>query len=207
MSDLTLYNAVRDQIQTGDWIGWKTPKLLGFGIRFWQRFWYGLKEPINHVAIVKKQQMGGQERVFILESMGHGLQLRLLSERLFDAKGEAYLYKLKPLYDPMRPTIGLCIDARIDRLEEIDDEYDLKGCLANWRQRAPKNGSDYYCSEMAYIIHEEACGKYYELCQGRGPAKAIMRDLLAANKYLCGASPMPGDTPKLGFFEEKGRIL
>src|SRR3989304_6294067 len=100
MNDLSRYRLARDQISTGDWLGWKSnftlSQKIGLPIRLWQRLWYRLKEPINHISLVVRREFCGAQRVFMLESTQtdeyNGLRLRLVSERLQAFSGEVFWY-------------------------------------------------------------------------------------------------------------------
>lgn len=207
MNKLDKYQAVRDQMKTGGWIGWKSyfcpGQLIGLPIRIWQRFRYGLTEPINHIALLVRKEFEGHERNFILESTVtdeySGIRLRLLSERLHVFKGEVFWYALRPELDVISPFLDTVLHNVLDRMEDEQIEYDTPGCLGNVWSRSEKNSANYYCSEAGYMLLEDAAW-----LSGDYIAREYFRK---ANVYLKGMAPMPGDAPNLGIFRKGVLIL
>lgn len=213
-NDLSQYQAVRDRMMTGDWIGWKSnftwEQKVGLPIRIWQRLRYGLKEPINHVSLLIRKEFEGDMRNFILESTVtdefNGLRLRLLSERLQAFNGEVFWYSLRSDLCPIRLCLDNVLHDIIDRMEAAQIEYDSMGCLGNVFRRSPKSEANYYCSENGYMLLEEAARRFASDCPG-SDALIIMDLFTKANQRLGGMAPMPGDAPELGIFNERKQIL
>jgi len=97
MKDLSLYNAVKDKIQTGDLINIKSNTMLGASIRFMsrkERRQYEIDHDINvnHSMGVLRLPLLEEDHRFIPESLEDGPVLHILSERLDLLDGEAWWY-------------------------------------------------------------------------------------------------------------------
>lgn len=102
MNDLTQYNKVRDQMQTGDLLLWRSFSLLGSLIRDFS------KAPVNHASLIIRIEPyeGSEQRRFIAEALEHGVVLNLLSKRLGEEEGEAWWYPLNDVWAQRRTQIG-----------------------------------------------------------------------------------------------------
>jgi len=99
MNDLTLYNQVKDKMQTGDPIQWRSNSVLGYGIRkvtAKDRRQYEVDNDIdvNHTAGVIRLKEYEEGRRFISESLEKGPELHYLSERLESFDGQVWWYPL-----------------------------------------------------------------------------------------------------------------
>jgi len=101
MNDLTMYNAVKDQMKTGDPIQWNSSSLLGSTIRMATRkrrrpLEIDLGIDVNHTSGVLRIPLyeGAEERRYLPESLENGPSLNLLSNRLEEFDGEAWWYPI-----------------------------------------------------------------------------------------------------------------
>jgi hypothetical protein len=213
MNDLSVYNSVKGQIKTGDWIGWKSSftlgQTIGLPIRIWQWLRYGLKEPVNHISLAVSMLFEGKIRRFILESTVtdefNGVRLRLLSERLQGFSGEVFWYELMPQLDCIRPCLDNVLQELLDQMENAPIKYDATGCVGNLWSRSEKNEASYYCSEAGYMLLEDAATRFVKTTQDG--CTAVKEIFEKANRYLGGMAPMPGDAPNLGLFLNHIKIL
>ncbi len=102
MKDLSRYLEVRDRMMTGDLIQFNSSSLLGSSIRAMTRgnrrqYEVDNKIDVNHTAgVIRIPMYEGREeaRRFLPESLEGGPALHILSRRLEDFDGEAWLYLL-----------------------------------------------------------------------------------------------------------------
>ncbi len=140
MLNLKVYEIARDLTKTGDLVQWHSDSLLGAGIRLRKG---GV---INHTSIIIRlaEYEGKDRRVFTLEALEHGVVLNLLSRRLADYDGDAYLLRLKDKFDPLRGDMGeralACVGIPYDYLGII------KECFGN----AQMGLDQLFCSETAW---------------------------------------------------------
>ena len=94
MKELKTYLKYRNQLQTGDCILWQSKSIIGWLIR---RF---SKANVNHASLVisMEQYEGLINRRFLLEALGPGIVLRLLSRRLMKFSGKVWWYPLQDKY-------------------------------------------------------------------------------------------------------------
>jgi hypothetical protein len=133
------------------------------------------------------------DRVFILEAMEFGLQLRALSDRLMRFNGEAWHLPLKDAFDPVRHKIGRSGLYAVGK----GVKYDYRGCIfGNIKDRAPKEYSKLFCSEFWYMCIESVSNDQDDL---RSAVKL-------ANSHLHNEAPTPADVPFLGLTKEPVKI-
>jgi len=104
------------------------------------------------------------DRVFLVESLVTGAEMRLLSWRLEDAKGQAWIYQPAGLSGEMRNQVreqALMMTARAVR-------YDYAGLFKNILGRVSEDANRVFCSELVGILWEE-CG----LKRKKGAPKGI----------------------------------
>jgi hypothetical protein len=144
MNDLTLYNAVKAKMDTGDLLQWRTEGIIGAAIR-----WRTLSN-VNHSSLVLNfsQYAGAECRRFTTEARGHGVGLNMLSARLAYHKGEVWWYPLDTGKCPVkRENIG-------DRaLSYIGHPYDFKSILKLCMGRVSSEASELFCSEYCAICY------------------------------------------------------
>jgi hypothetical protein len=141
MGDLKLYNAVKDQMQTGDIILWHSNSLLGALIREFS------DAQFNHASLVIRIQAyeGTEGRRFLAEELRHGAVLTLLSKRLVETDGEAYWYPLNDDMAKNRAKIGE------NALKWIATPYNYEE-LVELAIKQCKTGTDaMICSEYCFV--------------------------------------------------------
>jgi hypothetical protein len=140
--DLTTYNKIRDTLQTGDLIQWRSDTLLGSAIRY---FSHG---PVNHSGLVVRLDdfKGMSDRVWTLEAMD-GIELHRLSRRLKEFKGDVWIYPLKDEYDNLRSLIA-CWAA-----EKEGTPYDFGSLFRNVLGKVNADARRLFCSEYAYLAY------------------------------------------------------
>ncbi|MBN1830276.1 MAG: hypothetical protein JW884_14180 [Deltaproteobacteria bacterium] len=147
-NDLTKYNAVRDDLHTGDVITFAGSGLVSLVIR--------LATQRSHVALVVRLRdyEGDEKRRFILEANGiHGISLHLLSSRLREYSGKAWWLQLREEFSPVRPYIGTWAFA------QIGTSYDYPGLFLNALGRVSDNARAYFCSEYAWLAIRQGMSK------------------------------------------------
>jgi hypothetical protein len=163
MNDLTAYNKVRDQMQTGDLLLWRSHSLLGLLIREFS------DAPVNHASLIMRIEPyeGSEGRRFIAEALEHGVVLNLLSKRLAEEDGEAWWYPLDDEWAKKRQGIG-------ERaLKFMGTPYDY-GALCELAIDKVKAGTDkMICSELYF----ESLGYVGDIpTPGQLPSLGIFKD-------------------------------
>lgn len=162
---LELYEQYRDQMKTGDMIGWHGNSLIGAGIRL-KTVPKGVPRDsplsISHVSGVLrlKEYEGLARRVFINEALEHGTVLNLLSKRLTEFKGSVWWYPLKRSWDAERKAIG-------ERaLQYIGIKYDYKSIVEQIFGSVSVDVKKLFCSEYYYFSlgFSGKAPNPYELC-------------------------------------------
>ena len=102
MNDLSAYEKVKAEMETGDLLLWRSYSLLGLLIREFS------KAPVNHASLIMRIEPyeGSEGRRFIAEALEHGVVLNLLSKRLAEEEGEAWWYPLNDEWALKRGQIG-----------------------------------------------------------------------------------------------------
>ncbi len=140
MNDLSVYNSVRDLMQTGDLILWRSHSLLGILIREFS------KAPVNHASLIMRIEPyeGSEGRRFIAEALEHGIVLNLLSKRLTDTDGEAWWYPLNDEWAKKRQEIG-------ERgLKYMGTPYDYDALLKLAMTKVKAQTDEMVCSEFYF---------------------------------------------------------
>lgn len=137
MNNLDLYYEVREDIKTGDHLGWKSDGIIGQIIRTFT------SDTINHSEIVVRLNYKGLEkRRYNIGALLNGVSLHMLSRQLEDYNGEVYWYPLKDEYNIYRPLIASFI------LNKIDIQYDFYNLFKNVFGRVSSEMSKLFCSEV-----------------------------------------------------------
>jgi len=141
-----LYENVRDIIQTGDLLQWRSATALGWLIRKFS------KAKDNHTggAVLFKEYQGKERRRFTLEALEHGYVLNLLSRRLGSHKGECYWHALKPEFRIFRVPIG------IEMLKFCGVPYDYGSLFRQVFGHVSANARNLFCSEAIYLACRDA---------------------------------------------------
>ena len=166
------YEDMRPKIQTGDAILWKGEGLISKLIMLWT--------PYSHASLVVRlrEYEGLKKRVFLVEALNDGLELRLLSERLKEA-GKAYWLSVGM-------TTAEVLKSREHALVECARAvpYDYQSLFKNIFGRVSNDARQYFCSEFVWINWIQS---------GRIPPEKMKL-----------AAPRPGDLPGLiGRVEER----
>lgn len=146
---LLLYEVVRDQLKTGDCLGWHSDSLIGKAIR-WKTVPSSVPDDsplnINHVSSIirLKEYEGLQRRVFITEALEHGTVLNMLSKRLEEFKGKVFWYPLKDTWNVERQAIGERL------LQYIGIEYDYRSIVEQIFGSVSIDVKKLFCSEYVY---------------------------------------------------------
>ena len=141
MNDLTIYNAVKVQMRTGDLLLWRSRSLLGAVIRYFS------KATVNHAGLVMRfsEYEGNDNRRFTTEALEHGIVLNLLSRSLEEYDGEVWWYPLMDGWD--RTVIGNRM------LEYIGVPYDYGSLLRNAFGKVTADARRLFCSEYAFLCY------------------------------------------------------
>ena len=169
-----MYMQVRHAFKTGDAILWQSRSIVGWLIRKFS------KGNVNHASLVLKidQYNDLKDRRFLLEALGSGIVLRLLSRRLMNFSGKVWWLPLKDEYNANRDRIGEWA------LLQVGIPYDYKSLFKQMIGRVSADMKELFCSEYCFIGWKEAG---IEL-KGK-------------------IAPRPGDIPKLSIFKKAIRIL
>jgi len=145
MNDLSVYNSVKDRMQTGDLLQWKSNSLLGWAIR-WKT-----GSNVNHSCLVLRfhEYEDAVGRRFTTEALEHGWVLNLLSRRLEQFDGEVWWYPLKEEFGIPAKRIIIAQNA----LDFIGTPYDYKSIVKQLFGRVSADAKDLFCSEGVYICY------------------------------------------------------
>lgn len=169
------YTQVRERIRTGDAVLWRSRGFLPSLIRIWSDY--------THASLVVRldEYAGLHHRVFLIEALNRGLTLTLLSKRLAETAGGAWLFQPEGLDDDQ--IAKLRVSALVNAARQV--RYDFKGLVANMLGRVSMDARRYFCSE--HVWHE------WDL------AGVLMPDVLTDTgfrQHERGKAPRPGDIPR-----------
>ena len=184
MDKLTVYNGMRDQLQTGDCLLWGSNTILGWLIR---KFTHA---EVNHASVVVVLFDGTpQKRIYHVEALEKGPDLKCLSNVLRKYKGKVWWYPLKKEFDSYRFDMGV----RALDFEAEDIGYDYWTLICNAWQHVKAAANKVICSEVWYFAVKSA---------------VPLLDLYwTGDKSLLGKAPTPADIPKFDVFKFGMRIL
>ena len=143
------YESVREKMASGDVILWKGNGLISWLIRRFTEF--------SHASLVLrlKEFRGLKDRRFLVEALGSGVDLRLLSRRLRGYDGEAWWFPLKSEYREKRSAIVAWA------LNQVGKPYDYGSLFKNILGRVNEDVNAYFCSELVFSSFKHAglvCG-------------------------------------------------
>ena len=141
---LRKYDLCRPKIQTGDVIEFRSPTLIGGLIRMIT------KKTVNHTAKVIRFDRYDPDRVYLLEALGHGVVLNLLSRRLTEFKGLVWWLPLKSDFNEARCLIGR------HALKCTGLPYDYPSICRQMFKRVSTDADRFFCSEFAYFADVSA---------------------------------------------------
>ncbi len=189
---LARYNEVKDEMETGDLLQWKTNTWLMAVYRFL------ISSKVNHSSLILRlrEYEAIDGRRFTTEAkMVRGTVLNLLSRQLEHHNGEVWWYRLNRDWGrENRKKIGE------ELLKLIGRPYDYRAVLkstlymilrenfgrvfSNMPARLPEDADNLFCSEYCYMAYE-ATGK----------------------PLLMKGAPHPRDIVKLGIFDKIEKIF
>jgi hypothetical protein len=143
MNDLAKYNAVKDQMKTGDLLSWHSDSLIGWAIRAKTGSVY------NHSSLVIRlaEYEGLERRRFTHEALEHGVVLNLLSRRLESFAGECWWFPLKDEWAKIRQVIG-------ERaLSYTGIPYDYQAIADQLVTNVQADAAQMFCSEMCFMAY------------------------------------------------------
>lgn len=150
---LPLYEEQIRNMRSCDLIEWQSHTAIGYAIRFFTR------QRVNHSSILLRMDRAGlEDRRFVIEALGGGLELRLMGERLRSYKGRVWWY-------PLKRNLGLpeCIQDMVNWAivqTAMGKGYDYGSLLSNMFGRVSVDGAAWFCSE-AYTAMLQV-GKLYD---------------------------------------------
>uniref|UniRef100_A0A6M3LB88 Putative peptidase n=1 Tax=viral metagenome TaxID=1070528 RepID=A0A6M3LB88_9ZZZZ len=142
-----MYKHIRDKINSGDIIEWRSASPLGSIIRFFTR------QKVNHssLCICLPQYKDWKEpHKFILEANPGGIELQLLSRRLQEFKGSAWWLKLKVGTEKTKEAIESWA------LPQVGVKYDYGSLFKNAIGRVSADSRKFFCSEFCYLALQHA---------------------------------------------------
>jgi hypothetical protein len=168
-NDLQRYYDLRHTIKTGSAILWKGKGAISWMIRRWSNFSHAslIIRPERYVDVFK-------DRVFLIEALSTGLVPRLLSERLADYDGEAWLFTPNVIEGEdhancvLRQAITQCA---------LGIRYDYASLFKNMIGRVSRDADRFFCSEFVDYV--------WSVC-----------DIKRKKDKLFKKAPRPGDIPK-----------
>jgi hypothetical protein len=162
---LCSYAAIRPWLATGTVILWRGDDLLGRTIRLFTEF--------SHASLaVRGLDPSDAERVFLVEALATGLELRILSERVRGYRGRVFAWRPASLPEDVQRRV------KSFALKECGRgvPYDYAGLFANMLGHVSEGWRRFFCSEFA--------------------AKALEQAGIARRpRYRNGYAARPGDIP------------
>lgn len=141
MNDLTLYNAVRPFIKTGDFLDWDSHTPLGETI---QAFTGG---DGNHGCLVDRMSGLAGDRLYTLEALGGPFRPYYLSLRLQEHRGRVWWYPLCDAWDTIEIRTRICRDM----YAQIGKGYDYPALLINAIRKVSADDSLLFCYEAVFM--------------------------------------------------------
>jgi hypothetical protein len=145
VNDLKIYNSVKDQMLTGDGLGFANTGLVSWAI-MWKT--NGDVDPSNPIklshwgGLVRAGIYEGEEsRRYTIEAMSIGFYPDILSNYIKEYPGHIYWYALKDEWQPYRDKIGAQI------LSMIGTKYDWLGVAKQLIAKTSADARRLFCSE------------------------------------------------------------
>lgn len=140
-NNLSKYEAVKDEMKSGDLIQWGAHNLLGTVI---QGFTHS---NVSHSSLVIRlaEYEGTERRRFTTEALGRGVMLNLLSKRLENHNGRAWWYPLQDEWNDKRQGIGE------KALSFIGVPYDFGSVVKFLFAAVSANALRLFCSELCFV--------------------------------------------------------
>lgn len=145
MNDLTIYNKVKEAMQTGDGLGFQNTGLISKMI-MWKTKGDGPIALSHWGGLIRAGAYEGAEcRRYTIEAMDSGFYPDILSNYIKDYPGHIYWYPLKPEWDEYRTKIGEGI------LSMVGTKYDWLSVASQLLIKASANARRLFCSEAWQI--------------------------------------------------------
>lgn len=143
LNSLDLYDAVKDQMETGDMILWSHDSIVGDLIEFFS------KSDKSHASAVIRfnEYEGAERRRFNIEATGEGTHVDLLSNALKEYDGEAWWYPLIDTWQNKRRQIGENV------LTYLGTPYDFSGVGRQAYEQVGADTSKLWCSELLFVSY------------------------------------------------------
>jgi uncharacterized protein YycO len=147
-------------MQSGDCILWQGDGLIAKAIRLFSTH--------SHASAVIRLQ-DSPDKVFVVEAVATGLELRALRRRIEGYKGKVFLFQPRFMEEEQRRRFAeFCIDELAQ-----DKRYDWSGLFRNIGGRVSQDMNRYFCSEF-----------YWSALRASGRVQFVSK------------APRPGDIPK-----------
>lgn len=145
------YYDYQPHISTGDWVETANQSVVGKKIRDITGY------DVNHTALVIKfsEYEGDTPRRWIIEALGDGLELNLLSDLIKDNEF-GYWYPLRYKYEHLRPLIGRVMVNEYSANRGHKKKYDLWDMIKNAWKRVRIDPGAWYCTEWAQWVMGES---------------------------------------------------
>ncbi len=139
------YKTARPHIVTGDAILWKGNGIISRLIRLWT--------PYSHASLVVRLRVSEklQERVFLVEALSTGLELRLLSKRLENYRGEAFWFHIDTTAEQKLSILEFALTKCASGIR-----YDFGSIIKNMLGRVSLDAHQYFCSEFVFHAWKQA---------------------------------------------------
>jgi hypothetical protein len=133
------YESLRPCLRTGHVILWRGGSFLSRAIRLFSEY--------SHASLVVRlfEEEGGRQRVYLVEALETGLELRHLSRRLagYDGQARVWMPDVRPFQQAFLKTWAAdrCADGV---------RYDYRSLFRNILCRVSCDAGRYFCSEFAW---------------------------------------------------------
>lgn len=145
MTNLNLYNNVKNHMKTGDILQWHSYSFVGKAIR-WKTSKKGdIKRDVpNHSSMIIRlsEWEGIERRRYHTEAMNRGVYPNVLSRRLENFKGRVWWLPLKAEWDSKREEVGLRL------LDVWGTPYDYKSLVWQLIGKVSVDIRQLFCSEV-----------------------------------------------------------
>lgn len=139
-----IYQALRQDIKSGDCILWQGNGLLSRLIMLYGGY--------SHASLVVRldEYDGLKDRIFLVEALPSGLELRLASKRIEEYNGCAFHFRPDGITDKQRETAAcIALDACAKGIK-----YDFGSLIRNALARVNINVRTFFCSEFVWWVWE-----------------------------------------------------
>ena len=149
-NSLKIYEAVREQMKTGDCISFASNDLLGKLIRIWSK-------GSNHIESILclSKYAGKENRIWSLGARSGGIDLNILSNLIKNYNGQVTWYPVKDEFDWYRETV-VCKGLKV-----AGTPYDFEGLFANVFGRISMAAKKFLCSKFWYWLWMKGADEEY----------------------------------------------